>query len=40
MCGRKKRDPRIDEEQEKARQSAEAAKEQALAAQEVSAKSN
>ena len=35
MCGRKKRDPRIDEEQEKARQSAEAAKEQALAAQEA-----
>tara|TARA_R100001460_G_scaffold24867_1_gene49990 strand:+ start:373 stop:705 length:333 start_codon:yes stop_codon:yes gene_type:complete len=31
MCGRKKRDPRIDEEQQKARQSAEAAKEQAEA---------
>ena len=35
MCGRKKRDPRIDEEQEKARQAAEAAKQQALAEQEA-----
>jgi len=36
MCGRKaKRDPRIDEEQEKARQAAEAAKEQAEAKKEA-----
>ena len=36
MCGRKaKRDPRIDEEQEKARQEAEAAKEQAEAKKEA-----
>ena len=34
MCGRKKRDPRIDEEQKKAREAAEAAKAQALAKQE------
>ena len=34
MCGRKKRDPRIDEEQKKARESAEAAKAAALAEQE------
>lgn len=35
MCGRKKRDPRIDEEQKKAREAAEAAKQQALAEQEA-----
>ena len=34
MCGRKKRDPRIDEEQKRAREAAEAAKQQALEKQE------
>ena len=34
MCGRKKRDPRIDEEQKKAREDAEAVKAAALADQE------
>lgn len=34
MCGRKKRDPRIDEEKERARQDAEQAKLQALTKKE------